>query len=109
MQTLTYCGPKITSTRTAVGQFKGQFNGGDGTLDTGSIRIGLIRKKAHLPHAHMARVSTPVGRWMKVQGKRRRQAHLRSRVVMDITAFKISHSIEIDRDTTALRAKKWST
>ena len=27
MQTLTYCGPKITSTRTAVGQFKGQFNG----------------------------------------------------------------------------------
>ena len=27
MQTLTYCSAKITSTRTAVGQFKGQFNG----------------------------------------------------------------------------------
>ena len=27
MQALTYCGAKITSTRTAVGQFKGQFNG----------------------------------------------------------------------------------
>ena len=27
MQTLTYCDAKITSTRTAVGQFKGQFNG----------------------------------------------------------------------------------
>ena len=27
MQTLTYCNAKITSTRTAVGQFKGQFNG----------------------------------------------------------------------------------
>ena len=45
MQTLTYCGAKITSTRTAVGQFKGQFNGrwnvthgwGDGTLHMGSI------------------------------------------------------------------------
>ena len=27
MQTLTFCNAKITSTRTAVGQFKGQFNG----------------------------------------------------------------------------------
>ena len=27
MQTLTYCGAKITSTRTAVSQFKGKFNG----------------------------------------------------------------------------------
>ena len=27
MQTLTSCDAKITSTRTAVGQFKGQFNG----------------------------------------------------------------------------------
>ena len=48
------------------------------------------------------------GRWMKVQGKGRRQAHVRSRVVMDIAAFKISHSTAFDRYTTALRAKKWS-
>ena len=27
VQTLTNCGAKITSTRTAVSQFKGQFNG----------------------------------------------------------------------------------
>ena len=27
MQTLTYCNAKVTSTRTAVSQFKGQFNG----------------------------------------------------------------------------------
>ena len=27
MQTLTYCGAKITSTPTAVSQFKGKFNG----------------------------------------------------------------------------------
>ena len=45
---------------------------------------------------------------MKVQGKGRRQAHVRSRVVMDITAFKVSHSAGFDKDATALRAKKWS-
>ena len=45
---------------------------------------------------------------MKVQGKGRRQAHVRSRVVMDIAAFKISHSAGGNIDTTALRAKKWS-
>ena len=33
MQTLTYCDAKITSTRTVVGQFKGQFNG---ALEDGS-------------------------------------------------------------------------
>jgi hypothetical protein len=27
MQTLTFCGTKIMSTRTAAGQFKGQFKG----------------------------------------------------------------------------------
>ena len=27
MQTLTYCNAKITSARTATGQFKGQFKG----------------------------------------------------------------------------------
>ena len=32
------------------------------------------------------------------------QAHVRSRVVMDIAAFKISHSVGIDKDATALRA-----
>ena len=45
---------------------------------------------------------------MKVQGKGRRQAHVISRVVMDIAAFKISHSVGSDIDTTALRDKKWS-
>jgi len=37
---------------------------------------------------------------MKVQGEFKMQAHLRSGVVMDIAAFKVSHSI--DRDATAL-------
>ena len=34
------------------------------------------------------------------------QAHNISGVVMDITAFKVSHSVDID--ATALQAKKWS-
>ena len=34
------------------------------------------------------------------------QAHKISGVVMDITAFKVSHSVDID--ATALQAKKWS-
>ena len=52
-------------------------------------------------------VSNPVGRWMKVQGKvSKMQAHRSSRVVMDIAAFKVSHSVGLDPDTTALRAKK---
>ena len=62
-------------------------------------------------HAHSSQsVQGPVsrGRWMKVQGNGRRQAHQRSRVVMDIAAFKNSHSVGGDIDTTALRAKKWS-
>ena len=43
------------------------FHRGDGTLHMGSIR-----GKAHplpKPKRHMATVSTPVGRWMKVQGR----------------------------------------
>ena len=75
MQTLTYCGAKITSTRTAVGQFKGQFNG---AMDESS------------------------GKGSKMQ------AHISSGVVMDIAAVKVSHSVIVDKDATALQAKKWS-
>jgi hypothetical protein len=42
-------------------------------------------------HEH-TRAQQPVssrGRWMKVQG---RQAHINSSVVVDIAAFKVSHS-----------------
>ena len=34
------------------------------------------------------------------------QAHPISDVVMDIAAFKVSHSVGVDKDTTALQAKK---
>ena len=48
------------------------------------------------------------GRWMKAQGKGRRHAHVSNHVVMDIAAFKVSHSVGSDTDTTAaLQAKKW--
>ena len=69
-------GTQITSTCTAVGQFKG----------------------------HSSR-----GRWMKVQGEFKMQAHIISGVFMDIAAFKVSHSIGIDIDATALRAARASS
>jgi hypothetical protein len=34
------------------------------------------------------------------------QAHIKSGVVMDIAAFKVSHSAGIDSDATALRAAR---
>ena len=36
------------------------------------------------------------------------QAHITSGVVMDITAFEVSHAVRVDKDATALQAKKWS-
>jgi hypothetical protein len=41
---------------------------------------------------------------MKVQGKFKMQAHPSGDVVMDIAAFKVSHSARTDIDATALRA-----
>jgi hypothetical protein len=43
---------------------------------------------------------------MKVQGKFKMQAHPSGDVVMDIAAFKVSHSARIDIDATALRAAR---
>jgi hypothetical protein len=44
---------------------------------------------------------------MKVQKQFKMQAHIRSGVVMDIAAFKVSHSVGTDIDaTTALRAAR---
>ena len=43
---------------------------------------------------------------MQVQGKFKMQAHITSGVVMDIAAFKVSHSVGIDKDATALRAAR---
>ena len=43
---------------------------------------------------------------MNVQGKIKMQAHPSSGVVMDIAAFKVSHSVGIDMDATALQAAR---
>jgi hypothetical protein len=42
---------------------------------------------------------------MKVQGKFKMQAHISSGVVMDVAAFKVSHSV-VDIDATALPAAR---
>ena len=41
---------------------------------------------------------------MKVQGKFKMQAHMKSGVVIDVAAFKVSHSVDID--AAALRAAR---
>ena len=43
---------------------------------------------------------------MKVQKKFKMQAHRFSGVVMDIAAFKVSHSVGRDKDATTLRAAR---
>jgi len=43
---------------------------------------------------------------MKVQGEFKMRAHKISGVVMDIAAFKVSHSVGSDIDATALRAAR---
>ena len=43
---------------------------------------------------------------MKVQRKFKMQAHISSRVVMDVAAFKVSHSVGTDIDATTLRAAR---
>ena len=47
--------------------------------------------------------NVPAGRWMNVQVKFKMQADIISGVVMDIAAFKVSHSVGCDKDSTALR------
>ena len=43
---------------------------------------------------------------MKVQGQFKMQAHSISGVVMDIAAFKVSHSVAMDKNATTLRAAR---
>jgi len=43
---------------------------------------------------------------MKVHGEFKMQAHQISSVVVDIAAFKVCHSVGIDKDATALRAAR---
>ena len=56
MQTLTFCNAKITSTRTAVSQFKGQFNGAMERY----TRVRFAGNLTDCHNAHVAKVSIPV-------------------------------------------------
>jgi hypothetical protein len=60
--------------------------------------------------AHTRPTVNSAGRWMKVQGKFKMQAHPISGVVMDVAAFKVSHSMDVvmdvDIDAAALRAAR---
>jgi hypothetical protein len=51
MQTLTFCGTKIMSTRTAAGQFKGQFKGALEEL-SGKVRKASTHSLSSKIHKH---------------------------------------------------------
>ena len=78
----------------------GQFSG---AMDEMSQKVQKMRAPTHVYTRHTV---NSVGQWMKVQGKFKMQGHSRSGVVMDIAAFKVSHSVVIDRDATTLQAEK---
>ena len=63
--------------------------------------MGSIGRKTHkaLPR-HTTNSEHTIGQWMHIQGKFKMQAHMPSGVVMDIAAFKVSHSG--DTNATAL-------
>ena len=69
---------------------------------------GMFKVQTPTPfcaHARQHSVNS-VGRWMKVQGKFKMQAHIKSGVVMDIAAFKVCHSVGTNKDATTLRAER---
>ena len=56
------------------------------------------------PASQKAERVRSIGQWRKCLGKGRRRAHNNSGIVMDIAAFKVSHSVGLD--ATALRAAR---
>jgi hypothetical protein len=103
MQALTFCDDEVMSTRTAAGQFKCQFKGAMEELSqkVQNANTHTLRRQNH-EHAHSSRSvqGSSMGQWMTVQCKFKMQAHIISAVVMDIAAFKVSHSG--DKNATAL-------
>ena len=70
-------------------------------------RFKMQAPTSYCAHTRQDTVNS-AGRWMKVQGQFKMQAHSSSGVAMDIAAFKVSHSVGVDNDATALQAKKRS-
>ena len=72
--------------------------------------MGSIRGKVHiLPDNAHSKSQHSSGAMDESSGKgSKMQAHISSGVVMDVAAFKVGDSAGVDRDATALQAKKWS-
>ena len=97
--------------RTHKAAYSSQFSG---AMDYTRVRIAGKLTDCH--KTHIAEVSIPVGRWMRVeersrckhtqtvQGQFKMQAHRFMDIVMDIAAFKVSHSF--DQDATALQGSR---
>ena len=68
--------------------------------------VRFAGKLTNCQRRHIATVSISAGRWRKRLGRFKKQTHKRTSVVMDITAFKVSHPVGIDKDATALRAAR---
>ena len=90
IQALTHCDANVMSTRTTAGQFKCEFKGA--MEDMSGKLMGQFNGAMD--------ESSGKGSMM--------QAHITSGVVMDITAFEVSHAVGADKDATALQAKKRS-
>jgi len=71
-----------------------------GAMDAMQQKVQKMRAPTHEYCAHTRHTVNSVGQWMKVQGKFKMQAHICRSVVMDVAAFKVSHSV--DTDATAL-------
>jgi hypothetical protein len=106
MQTLTCCdGAEVTSTRTTVGQFKGALVELSGKVQKASTHS--LSSKIHEHARSTAATVSSRGQWnVTCVGSIRRKTHIAavSSVVMDIAAFKVCHSFNID--ATALRAAR---
>ena len=61
MQTLTYCDAKITSTRTAAGQFKGVSSRGGWMKVQGKLKMQAHRRSAVVMDVAAFKVSNSVG------------------------------------------------
>jgi len=106
MQTLTCCdGAEVTSTRTTVGQFKGALVELSGKVQKASTHS--LSSKIHEHARSTAATVSSRGQWnVTCVGSILRKTHIAavSSVVMDIAAFKVCHSFNID--ATALRAAR---
>eukprot|EP00964_Phaeocystis_antarctica_P014592 scaffold8060_cov82-Phaeocystis_antarctica.AAC.2 len=81
-----------------------QFSGAMDESSWKRCRARDVESSATLPT--MSTRNVPAGRWKKCLGKGRRRAYRTSRVVMDIAAFKVGHSVRSDKDATALQAAR---